>query len=73
MLCANLNLFETDLDKFLLRFVTMDETWPLFHPRIQTTVETMEALWLTPANSGKDCSAGKVMALEFGMLMVFLW
>ena len=27
MSCANLNLFETDPDKFLLRFVTMDEFW----------------------------------------------
>ena len=27
MSLANLNLFETDHDKFLLRCVTMDETW----------------------------------------------
>ena len=27
MSLANLNLFETDTDKFLLRCVTMDETW----------------------------------------------
>ncbi|KAK3103070.1 hypothetical protein FSP39_016227 [Pinctada imbricata] len=47
---ANLNVFEGDPVNFLQRNMGLS-----FYPRGQTTVEKVEAAWLTAAKEGKDC------------------
>ena len=64
MSLANLNLFETDPDKFLLRCVTMDETWVQhFIPNYSLN---NGITWITPPKKTKSGSTtGKFVVSVF--------
>ncbi|XP_046976362.1 histone-lysine N-methyltransferase SETMAR-like [Vanessa cardui] len=73
---ANLEKFQCDKDIFLLRFVTMDETW-IHHFDPETEQQSMtwkRASSPTPKKFKVSSSAGKVMASVFldaeGIIMV---
>ena len=52
---ARLNLSETDPDKFLLRSVTMDETWVHhFHPRVQQQSKQWKYSGLPPSTERRQ-------------------
>ena len=73
---ANLNLYETDPDNFLARFVTMDETWVHhFTPESKQQSKQWKHPGSPPPKKAKTVpSAGKVMASVLwdadGILMI---
>ncbi|XP_055911087.1 histone-lysine N-methyltransferase SETMAR-like [Eupeodes corollae] len=73
---ANLEMFQKDQEKFLFRFVTMDEIW-IHHFHVETNQQTMA--WKRDSSpTAKKCkvssSEGKVMASVFwdaeGVIMI---